>query len=350
LTRKIRKASVAGEPSVKLSGAFNGSIDDPPSPATYFAEHNSEHRAPAPRPSPITTSAAKVDSPSLSASQSSALDRLKSASKSPAESHMFSHQYNRQLSASAPPDWRALYSSPYPAPNMRTNYPTTYRNGSWYQNIPRLTNLEMDPYAYPEPPPVLHPTKLPSLVPSMASEYYAEEDLSPFGIGYASIGGPDIPYSIAVPNSANMAQLGTGTGENPNAIDHPNGPPSLSPGETPPTTGINERPTTDPASISEQEHKSAHARGPDALGPAAQLFRQDKDPRSPNPVSRQLSRAKSFEATKPSEESYSFLVADSPDEFKSKSNVDKVRKQAMRHYHNVSTQSLASSSYQRRHD
>lgn len=49
---------------------------------------------------------------------------------------------------------------------------------------------EMTTYAYL--PPVSSTYTLPSLVPSMKNEYYAEEDLSPFGVGYAAIGGMDI--------------------------------------------------------------------------------------------------------------------------------------------------------------
>ena len=51
----------------------------------------------------------------------------------------------------------------------------------------------MPSYTYLPPLSSTYPTTLPSLAPSMKSEYYAEEDLSPFGVGYAAIGGIDIP-------------------------------------------------------------------------------------------------------------------------------------------------------------
>jgi hypothetical protein len=69
-----------------------------------------------------------------------------------------------------------------------------YTTNSPYHTIPTTLTPEMPSYAY-LPPPLssTYPTTLPSLVPSMKSEYYAEEDLSPFGVGYAAIGGIEIP-------------------------------------------------------------------------------------------------------------------------------------------------------------
>jgi hypothetical protein len=49
---------------------------------------------------------------------------------------------------------------------------------------------ETSSYNYLQPPISLpYPTTLPSLVPSVKSEYYHEEDLSPFGVGYAAVSG-----------------------------------------------------------------------------------------------------------------------------------------------------------------
>ena len=111
----------------------------------------------------------------------------------PPEDRMFSHQYTRQLSTSPPPFSVASYSSTYPAPDAVT-YSMPYTTNSPYNTIPTTLTPEMPSYAY-LPPPLssTYPTTLPSLVPSMKSEYYAEEDLSPFGVGYAAIGGIEIP-------------------------------------------------------------------------------------------------------------------------------------------------------------
>ncbi|KAF1930761.1 uncharacterized protein M421DRAFT_358176 [Didymella exigua CBS 183.55] len=111
----------------------------------------------------------------------------------PPEDHMFSHQYTRQLSTSPPPFSVAQYSSTYPAPDA-VAYSMPYTTNSPYHTIPTTLTPEIPSYAY-LPPPLssAYPTTLPSLVPSMKSEYYAEEDLSPFGVGYAAIGGIEIP-------------------------------------------------------------------------------------------------------------------------------------------------------------
>ncbi|KAF1364808.1 hypothetical protein EJ07DRAFT_161790 [Lizonia empirigonia] len=111
----------------------------------------------------------------------------------PPEDRMFSHQYTRQLSTSPPPFSVASYSSTYPAPDA-VAYSMPYTTNSPYHTIPTTLTPEMPSYAY-LPPPLssAYPTTLPSLVPSMKSEYYAEEDLSPFGVGYAAIGGIEIP-------------------------------------------------------------------------------------------------------------------------------------------------------------
>lgn len=112
---------------------------------------------------------------------------------SPPEDRMFSHQYTRQLSTSPPPFSVASYSSTYPAPDA-VAYSMPYTTNSPYHTIPTTLTPEMSSYAY-LPPPLssTYPTTLPSLVPSMKSEYYADDELSPFGVGYAAIGGIEIP-------------------------------------------------------------------------------------------------------------------------------------------------------------
>ncbi|OSS45871.1 hypothetical protein B5807_09655 [Epicoccum nigrum] len=111
----------------------------------------------------------------------------------PPEDRMFSHQYTRQLSTSPPPFSVASYSSSYPAPDA-VPYSMPYTTASPYHTIPTTLTPEMPTYTY-LPPPLssAYPTTLPGHLPSMKSEYYAEEDLSPFGVGYAAIGGIEIP-------------------------------------------------------------------------------------------------------------------------------------------------------------
>jgi hypothetical protein len=126
----------------------------------------------------------------------------------PAEDRMFAHQNFRQLSTSPPPFSVASYST-YPAPET-VAYTMPYTTNSPYHSIPTTMTPEMPSYHY-LPPPLSssYPTTLPSLVPSMKSEYYAEEDLSPFGVGYAAIGGIEIPPPHAYADSTAHVRLPT---------------------------------------------------------------------------------------------------------------------------------------------
>jgi hypothetical protein len=56
------------------------------------------------------------------------------------------------------------------------------------------TAPEMPVYA-PYLPPLssAYPTTLPSLVHPMKSEYYEDQDITPFGVGYATMAGIEIP-------------------------------------------------------------------------------------------------------------------------------------------------------------
>jgi len=117
----------------------------------------------------------------------------------PAEDRgMFSHQYTRQLSTSPPPFSVASYSSAYPAPDA-VAYSMPYST-SPYHTIPTTLTPEMPSYTYlPPPHSSAYSTGLPSLVPSMKNEYYGDEEMSPFGVGYAAICGNEIqpPHSYA---------------------------------------------------------------------------------------------------------------------------------------------------------
>jgi hypothetical protein len=129
--------------------------------------------------------------PSPSSSESS-------YSTPPAEDRMFSHQYTRQLSTSPPPFSVQSYST-YPAPDAVT-YSMPYTTTSPYHSIPTTLTPEMPSYAYLPSP---YPTTLPSLAPSVKSEYYPEEDLSPFGAGYAAMG-IEIPPPHGYADSAHV--------------------------------------------------------------------------------------------------------------------------------------------------
>ena len=119
----------------------------------------------------------------------------------PEERGMFSHQYTRQLSTSPPPFSYSTYPAPdtagYSGPYATTHAP--------YHSIPVTTTPEMPVYGtYLPPLSSAYPTTLPSLVHPMKSDYYAEEEISPFGVGYATMAGIEIPpphpYSDADPH------------------------------------------------------------------------------------------------------------------------------------------------------
>jgi len=121
----------------------------------------------------------------------------------PAEDRMFSHQYTRQLSTTPPPFSVASYSSAYPAPDA-VAYSMPYST-SPYHTIPTTLTPEMPSYTYlPPPHSSSYSIGLPSLVPSMKNEYYADEDTSPFGVGYAAICGNDILPSHSYADSTTL--------------------------------------------------------------------------------------------------------------------------------------------------
>jgi len=116
---------------------------------------------------------------------------------------MFSHQYTRQLSTTPPPFSVASYSSAYPAPDA-VAYSMPYST-SPYHTIPTTLTPEMPSYTYlPPPHSSSYSIGLPSLVPSMKNEYYADEDTSPFGVGYAAICGNDILPSHSYADSVRI--------------------------------------------------------------------------------------------------------------------------------------------------
>ncbi|KAF2279448.1 uncharacterized protein EI97DRAFT_370660 [Westerdykella ornata] len=120
----------------------------------------------------------------------------------PEERPMFSHQYTRQLSTSPPP----FSYSTYPAPDTAAYSVPYAASHAPYHSIPTTTTTP-EMHAYPQYLPPLssaYPTPLPSLVHPHKSEYYDENDISPFGVGYATMAGMEIPpphhYSEADPH------------------------------------------------------------------------------------------------------------------------------------------------------
>jgi hypothetical protein len=107
----------------------------------------------------------------------------------PEERGMFSHQYTRQLSTSPPP----FSYSTYPAPDTAAYSAPYAASHGPYHSIPTTTTPEMPVYA-PYLPPLssAYPTTLPSLVHPMKSEYYDDNEISPFGVGYATMAGQEI--------------------------------------------------------------------------------------------------------------------------------------------------------------
>ena len=110
----------------------------------------------------------------------------------PPEDRMFSHQYTRQLSTSSPLVSLVSCSSAFPAPDA-VAYSMPYST-SPYHTMPITLTPDMPSYTcLPPPHSSSYPAGLPGLVPSMKNECYADEDTSPFGVGYAAIWESEIP-------------------------------------------------------------------------------------------------------------------------------------------------------------
>lgn len=108
----------------------------------------------------------------------------------PDDRSMFSQQFTRQLSTSPPP---FSYSS-YP-PETITYAPYSH---SMYQPLSTATQDAMfAPYLPPLGHASTYPPSLPSMVYPVKQEYYAEDEMSPFTMSYASMAGIDIPQAQA---------------------------------------------------------------------------------------------------------------------------------------------------------
>jgi hypothetical protein len=110
---------------------------------------------------------------------------------------MFSHQYTRQLSTSPPP----FSYSTYPAPDQAAYVPYASAPAP-YHSVPATTSQEVPMYSPYSLPPIsaAYPNTLPSLV-HVKSEYYPEEEISPFSMSYATMAGIEIPAPHGYPES-----------------------------------------------------------------------------------------------------------------------------------------------------
>ncbi|GAB7361113.1 hypothetical protein MBLNU230_g1150t1 [Neophaeotheca triangularis] len=94
---------------------------------------------------------------------------------------MFSQQFTRQLSTSPPP-----FSYAAVAPGRSESAAYTYALA--YCGIPTTS---MEPNVFSQYQPVAAQTYLPSSTPSSKQETYSDDEVSPFGMSYASMAGVD---------------------------------------------------------------------------------------------------------------------------------------------------------------
>ncbi|KAF3033694.1 hypothetical protein E8E12_004226 [Didymella heteroderae] len=273
---------------------------------------------------------------------------------------------------------------------------------------PFSTTFTPEVPTYPYLPPAsasFYPTALPSLVPSMKSEYYAEEDLSPFGVGYAAIGGIEIPHpNLYVDRDAHARLPAQQSPYAPLPTNPPDPPPTFSgnirsanydpaapspvsqpPCEPPHQSGSRPSPLPDSSShtvpaksghlqvytdassltlpsvddllskkprepvVGEDRNFTRRARRPyrseHAPGTRFRTYSRPDEGQKPPHINRVPNSpiGESFQATVESGgREYSFIVANTPAELQSKSNMTQVRKRAMQHHLNIGTQGEAS--------
>lgn len=117
---------------------------------------------------------------------------------------MFSHQYTRQLSTSPPP----FSYSGYPAETA--TYSAPYSTAGYAAISSAASETPMfspTPYL----PPISHSHTFPSTLPAMGThpypskpEYFAEDEMSPFTMSYASMAGIDMPQAQSYHNHSNV--------------------------------------------------------------------------------------------------------------------------------------------------
>jgi hypothetical protein len=96
---------------------------------------------------------------------------------------MFAQQYTRQLSTSPPPfSWGSM------PPDDSSSYPT-YPHSNQFGTMPQ--NLDMTLYSSYQPPVQQH-NYSGLATPPVKQEFYGDDEMNPFSIGYASIAGVDV--------------------------------------------------------------------------------------------------------------------------------------------------------------
>lgn len=101
---------------------------------------------------------------------------------------MFSQQYTRQLSTSPPPfSYASLASSEGTA-----NY-VTYSQPNVYCNMPNTMDISLY-HSYMQP--MHHAYANGMATPAIKQEFYADDEINPFSISYASIAGVDVSTTV----------------------------------------------------------------------------------------------------------------------------------------------------------
>lgn len=98
---------------------------------------------------------------------------------------MFSQQYTRQLSTSPPPfSYGSIGSN-----DTNSNY-ASYSQANAYCNMPQTMDLPIYPSSYVQP---MHQAYANGIAtPPIKQEFYAEDEINPFSMSYASIAGVDV--------------------------------------------------------------------------------------------------------------------------------------------------------------
>jgi hypothetical protein len=101
---------------------------------------------------------------------------------------MFSQQYTRQLSTSPPPFAYATLGGN----DTNSNY-TTYSQPNAYCNMPPTMDIPLYP-SYMQP--IQQPYTNGMATPPIKQEFYAEDEVNPFSMSYASITGVDVSTTV----------------------------------------------------------------------------------------------------------------------------------------------------------
>jgi hypothetical protein len=102
---------------------------------------------------------------------------------------MFSQQYTRQLSTSPPPFSYASMAGT----ESHAGYPS-YSQSTAYCNMPQTMDIPLY-HSYMQPMHQAYPNGI--ATPPIKQEFYAEDEINPFSMSYASIAGVDVSTTVA---------------------------------------------------------------------------------------------------------------------------------------------------------